>query len=188
MKTLLFLLLLVTVSSAQDGPRDFFEKVANGFLAVGEAIVNFFKGPLPESVVLKTVVVYDKSVLENYKGDHEKIRAWFDQLIPRTKEVMSKLDTSVILEVAAIEYLNKTMSGREGKVPKDQRPAKERIHLSYFVNALHSTDGSKLNGWAMTGSACETNGDAVNFNAMFPEVGMSVRVWAHEIGHTLGLR
>ena len=188
MKTLFLLLLLVTAISAKDWAKDFFEKVGNGFLAVGEAIVNFFKGPLPESVVLKTVVVYDKSVLEYYMGDHEKIRAWFDQLIPRTKEVMSKLDTSVILEVAAIEYLNKTISGREGKIPKDQRPADERIQLSYFINALHKPDGSRLNGWAMTGSACETNGDAVNFNAMFPDVGLSVRVWAHEIGHTLGLR
>ena len=45
-----------------------------------------FEGPLPKSVVLNTFAVYDKSVLDKYKGNHKEIQVWFDKLIPITQE------------------------------------------------------------------------------------------------------
>ena len=58
-----------------------------------------FVGPLPKSVVLKTLIRYDKETLERkLKGNHSKFTPYIEEIVKRTKQIMLKLDIPVNLK------------------------------------------------------------------------------------------
>ena len=137
-----------------------------------------FVGPLPKSVVLKTLIRYDITTLEQkLKGNHSKFAPYIQEIVKRTKQIMLKLGTPVNLEIIGIEYFphNLTTWGSLVQLNKD---IKETRFVSYFYYGPM--------GVASIGEACQTNGHAIVLAPAWC-IGSAENTWAHELGHQLGL-
>ena len=159
------------------------------FSLAQKAAAEPFVGPLPKSVVLKTLVRYDQSILERrLGGDHANFTPYIDKVVLRTKEIMLKLDIPVNLEIIGIEYFPQNITSLS-VIDKYNVESRETRFVSYFSDTYSKVHG--VAGVAKNyGVACKTDGNALvvlsgNVLSMIPYY---IPTWAHELGHTLGFQ
>ena len=147
--------------------------------------------PMPKQVVIKTHIRYDNTLLGKFEGSHTATKQWLSRVLEmvRPRLLLSSLDTGVLLQV---------IGGME-HIDEDIRPDNSTIYRLTINNTgigLTSYFGYKLveygnYGLSFPNSACKLNGYAVNINLLHTRTQTEVstaRVWAHELGHTIGMR
>ena len=150
-----------------------------------EATAELFVGPLPKFVVLKTLIRYDSTVLENrLKGNHANFTPYIDEVILRTKKAMMNLDIPVNLEIIDIEYFPHNIT-TFGSALEFNRDMQETRFVSYISDNPGKIRGG--GGVANHGDACKTDGNATVLIGMYP-FSIMENTWAHELGHQIGLR
>ena len=147
-----------------------------------------FVGPLPKSVVLKTLVRYDPSILEGRLGGaHANFTPYIDKVVLQTKEIMLKLDIPVNLEIIGIEYFPQNITSLS-VIDKYNVESRETRFVSYFsdTSKAHSNAGVAKG----LGVACKTDGRAYVLLSghVLSMMRYFIPTWAHEIGHTLGFQ
>jgi len=152
---------------------------------------NFWLGPIPSTVVLKTDVKYDNSLLEHFDNSHEKTRDWVDKVVELAKSKFShdSLTIRVTLEVLEISHYNETLEANDKTIYHLQRREWHRVLTSYFCKDRESS-GYNTIGIAFFGSACMGAGWAVNINELHSTITPDIktaRTFAHELGHNLGM-
>ena len=144
-----------------------------------------FRGPLPPMVTLKTTIVYDNS-LKKYFGNSDKAtKQWLSRVVELTKPRMahSSLDLPIDIAVEKVEHLDKTIKADGDNI----RSLKPTSFTSYFCEDL----GFGIVGIAYLNAACRTDGFNHNINELFTEKNSELataRVYAHELGHNVGMQ
>ena len=155
------------------------------FSLVQGATDKTFVGPLPKSVVLKTLIRYDSQTLERkLKGNHSKFTPYIEEIVKRTKQIMLKLEIPVNLEMIGIEYFPHNVT-TFSSVLQLNRDMKETRFVSYFSYNSGKVRGG--GGVAGIGTACRTDGWAIVLIGAYC-FGEAEKLWAHELGHTIGLQ
>merc|ERR1719369_2493517 len=149
---------------------------------------NVWLGPIPSTVIVKTDVKYDNSLLEHFDNSHKKTRDWLDKVVELAKSRFShdSLTIKVTLEVVEISHFNETLEASSEKIEHLQRSEWHRVLTSYFCKDI----GFGVIGIAFFGSACMGMGWAVNINELFSTITPDIktaRSFAHELGHNLGM-
>merc|ERR1719369_2618588 len=157
---------------------------------VSSESANYWLGPIPSTVVLKTDVKYDNSLLEHFDNSHEKTRDWVKKVIELAKPKFShdSLTIKVTLEVVEISHFNETLEASDEKLKHLQRSQWHRVLTSYFCKEKVRLGAI---GRAYLGSACHGWGFAVNINELYSPITpdmTTARTFAHELGHNLGMR
>ena len=159
------------------------------FSLAQKAAAEPFVGPLPKSVVLKTLVRYDPSILEGRLGGaHANFTPYIDKVVLRTKEIMLKLDIPVNLEIIGIEYFPQNITSLS-VIDKHNVESRETRFVSYFSDTYSKAHG--VGGVAKGyGVACKTDGRAyvVLSGHVLSMIPYYMTTWAHELGHTLGFQ
>ena len=151
--------------------------------AVGAA----FTGPLPDSVILTTDISYDQTLLEHFSNSQQKTKEWLDRVIELTKPKMShdSLEMPVILKVGKIDSIDEEIKANQENIYNLQ--AKQLSSLtSFFCKDI----GSGIVGIAFLGTACRTDGYAININEMYTNTNselLTSKTFAHELGHNIGM-
>ena len=148
---------------------------------------------LPESVVLKTLVRYDKSALEKFGGQSSEFEVWIEKVKAKVQPVMQKLDVRVDFEIENIEFFDARIPyGETSKesweyLQQYHNSKKEKKFVSYFC------DGCFGGGWGNRGVPCyePSNGvkqfHAMNLNGGLGGVEYAAAIWIHELGHSIGM-
>merc|ERR1719369_1022419 len=151
---------------------------------------NFWIGPIPSTVILKTDVKYDNSLLEHFDNSHEKTRDWVEKVVKLAKPKFShdSLTIKVTLEVVEISHFNETLEASYETLYHLQRSQWTPVLTSYFCKG---NERSSTFGMAFFETACWRSGWAVNINELYSTITPDIktaRTFAHEIGHNLGMR
>jgi len=148
--------------------------------------------PLPSKLVLKTDIKYDNSLLKRFGNSHKKTKKWLDEVIGKAKIMLrhKSLITKVYLEFGELNPIDETIKAtnesRKYLLEKYSRPSSQSL-TSYFCDE-HKGDGNL--GIAYIGGACSTTGEALNINEFYSggnPITNTARVFAHEIGHNIGM-
>merc|ERR1712106_31716 len=150
-----------------------------------------FFGPLPKKVVLETDIKYDKSLLGHFDGSHTKTKDWISRVVELAKPRMShnSLAMPITLKTGKIEHKNiKLKAGEQALFVLSSTNSPSSL-TSYFCEDILGE--SKVRGYAWGGSACRTDGYAVNINELFTTSNSELRTaknFAHELGHNIGIK
>merc|ERR1719369_221627 len=150
---------------------------------------NFWLGPIPSTVVLKTDVKYDNSLLEHFDNSHEKTRDWVDKVVQLAKSKFShdSLTIKVTLEVVEISHFNETIEASDANITHLQQQEWHGVLTSYFCKEKKRSGAI---GIAFLGTACTGMGYACNINELHSSITPDIktaRTFAHELGHNLGM-
>lgn len=152
------------------------------------AVAAVFSGTLPQAVTLRTVLWYDRSLLGKFGNNHDSTKQWLSRMVelakPRLAEPSLQIKVNIVIERAS--YISRTMKADYSNIRALARYNVGKIN-SYFCYDL----GGGILGIAYVGTACRTDGYAVNINEYFQNTNSeltSARVWVHELGHNVGMR
>jgi len=151
---------------------------------------NSTQRPLPKAVILKTMLVYDKSLLEDFGNDTQKVKNHLYTLAELVKPVLTLLDIKVKLRL----FGNGVWGWDDRFYPSDSSFQKIRkklkgkripIPLSFFT--AQRANAGIAGGY---GTAClQTTGANININWASRRRNNwdTVLTFAHELGHNLGM-
>lgn len=144
-------------------------------------------GPIPSTVVLKTNIKYDNSLLEHFDNSHEKTADWINGVVELAKPKLShnSLTIKVVLEIGEVSHIDETLEASEDRI-YDLAQKRQRTLTSYFCKDI----GGGVLGIAYVGAACHSLGYAVNINELYsttsPDI-KTAKTFAHELGHNIGM-
>ena len=147
---------------------------------------SFYEGELPDNVDLETTVWYENSLLGKFDNNHTLTKEWLSRVMEFSKPLLLGIDMGINLKIIEAKYANMTLVASGNNI--GALVALKHKHLnSYFCYdpVLPGTVGI-----AYVGSACNTNGYAVNINEYFRDTDSeisSARVYVHELGHNVGM-
>merc|ERR1739838_13189 len=154
-------------------------------------VARVFSGPLPTKVVLETDIKYDNSLLEYFQGSHWLTVRWIRQVVELAKPRMShsSLEMPITLRTPVrIDHTDVTIkasSENRNILIANDSPT---TLTSYFCEDVLGE--SRLRGLAALGSACNTDGSAMNINELYSTSASELRTarsFAHQLGHNLGM-
>jgi len=150
-----------------------------------EWAVSPWSGPLPSTVVLKTNIKYDNSLLEHFGYSHEKTKDWINDVVQRTKPMMShySLTIKVALEIGEVTHIDETLRANNHTIYYLAQTKKHNSLTSYFCKD-HGRDTT--GGIAFVGFACNPSW-AININELAYSDHETARTFAHELGHNIGM-
>ena len=142
---------------------------------------------LPEAVILKTSIRYDTSLLQKFGGSHTGTKQWINRVLELTKPRLSLLNIAIQLKVVGnMEHHNEVIKADSNTINRLRLETQPKSLVSYFSADI----GSGIIGIAYIGAACYTNGYAININEYYREANSELstaRVFAHELGHNVGM-
>ena len=144
-----------------------------------------FQGPLPEKVFLKTSVVYDRSLKQYFGSSDKRTKEWISRVVELTKPRMahSSLDLPVNIVVENVDYLDQEIKANNQNISSLEPTS----FTSYFCEDI----GSGIIGIAFLRAACRTDGFNHNINELYTKTDFELaiaKVYAHEIGHNIGMQ
>ena len=158
------------------------------------------EGPLPQLVTLDIDLKYDRSLLNYFDGDHNKVKDMISRAVELAKPYLRHHSLGVMVDlnfVGEIEFFDETVKAtREEMKNLVSKFDKQDRLVSIFATELIPGQRSTLlaraiKGIAYTDGACRTQGKALGItelaNPRNPELQMS-QTFAHETGHSLGIR
>ena len=150
-------------------------------------IGHFWSDPLPSTVVLKTNIKYDNSLLKHFDNSHKKTEDWINAVVQLVKPRMfhKSLSIRVLLEIGEVSHIDETLKATNEKIRYLARETRNPL-TSYFCKDI----GGGVLGIAFIGSACHSMGYAVNIVELFSTTNSelkSARTFAHELGHNIGM-
>jgi len=158
-----------------------------------ESASDFWSGPLPSRVVLKTNIKYDNSLLEHFGYSHKKTKDWINKVVDLARPKMShySLSIRVVLEIGEISHIDETLRASE---PTIRRLSVENMFSWKSHNVLTSyfckdIGGGDL-GIAFEGAACHPF-EALNIVELSTTIGPDLdtaKTFAHELGHNIGMK
>jgi len=151
-----------------------------------EWAVSPWSGPLPSTVVLKTNIKYDNSLLEHFGYSHEKTKDWINDVVQRTKPMMShySLTIKVALEVGEVTHIDETLRANNHTIYYLQQTKNHNSLTSYFCKDNDGRDTTR--GIAFFRTACSRR-SAININELSYSDHETARIFAHELGHNIGM-
>jgi len=152
--------------------------------------VPVISGPLPKKVVLETDIKYDNSLLDHFTT-HTKAKEWISRVVELSKPWMShkSLAMPITLKTRKIDHTDQSLKASEKALFFLTSTYSPRSLTSYFCEDILGE--SNLRGYAWGGSACRTDGYAVNINELFTTSNSELRTaknFAHELGHNIGMK
>ena len=150
----------------------------------------WYSGPLPKMVKLETTLYYDKSLLDKFDGDKRKAKQWLSRVIElaKTRFAEPSLKVKIKLIVKIARYIPQRLKANEDSIREIGKLAINPNSLNSFFCFDTSDDTI---GIAWRGTTCRTDGYAFNINEFWTEEQSALnaaRVFAHELGHNLGMR
>jgi len=167
--------------SMENSTPDYIDPPADPF----EWAVSPWSGPLPSTVVLKTDIKYDNSLLEHFGYSHEKTKDWIKDVVQLTKPMMShnSLSIKVALEIGEISHIDETLEADNHTIYYLAQTKNHKSLTSYFCKDNRRRGPT---GIAFRGSAC--NMWAVNINELSTYSDReTAKTFAHELGHNIGM-
>jgi len=147
--------------------------------------VHSWSGPLPSTVVLKTDIKYDNSLLEHFDYSHEKTKDWIKDVVQLAKPMMSHntLTIKVGLEIGEVTHIDETLEAENDTIYYLQQTKNHKSLTSYFCKGNRQDDTA---GIAFLGTACNSM-YAININELSYSDLETARIFAHELGHNIGM-
>ena len=140
--------------------------------------------PLPARVILETGIVYDNSLLEKFNGSHIRTQQWINKVIElaRPKLNLPSLTVKISLKIVGkMEYHSASISATSEYIyqlrTQNSDPTK---FLSFFCLG----SGDENGGIACGGCACRRG---IVISEYKSEIG-TANIFAHELGHTIGMK
>lgn len=162
------------------------------------------EGPLPELVTLDMELKYDRSLLNFFNGDRDKVVDLISRAAELAKPYLRLPSLGVMVDlnfVGEIEFLEDTVKASEEDIKNLAKKFENQDRLiSIFATELilgekPSREAKKTKGIAFTGTACRANGEALSITELAyltktgePLLFTMSKTFAHETGHNLGLR
>jgi len=151
-----------------------------------EWAVHPWSGPIPSTVVLKTNIKYDNSLLQHFGYSHKKTKDWINRVVQLTKPMMShnSLSIKVALEMREVTHIDETLKANNYTIYYLQQTKRHNSLTSYFCkdNGRDSTRGIAFNG-----AACSRL-SAISINELLYSDHHTAKVFAHELGHIIGMQ
>jgi len=149
-----------------------------------------FFGSLPQRVLLETDIKYDNSLLGHFDGSDTKTKEWISRVVELSKPRMShkSLAMPIFLKTGKIDHMDRSLKAGEQGLFFLTSTDSPRSMTSYFCEDISGE--TNIRGYAWGGSACRTDGYAVNINELFTTSNSELRTaknFAHELGHNLGM-
>jgi len=150
-----------------------------------EWAVSPWSGPLPSTVVLKTDIKYDNSLLEHFDYSHEKTKDWIKDVVQLAKPMMSHntLSIKVALEIGEVTHIDETLDAENHTIYHLAQTKNHNSLTSYFCKDPQQRG---YNGIAFIGTACNPM-YAININELSYSDYETARTFAHELGHNIGM-
>jgi len=166
---------------SMENSHDYIDPPADPF----EWTVSPWSGPLPSTVVLKTDIKYDNSLLEHFGYSHEITKDWINDVVQLAKPMMSHntLSIKVGIEIGEVTHIDETLEADNRTIYYLQQTKNHNSLTSYFCND-HRRRGYA--GIAFRGSACNPSW-AININELAYSDLETARTFAHELGHNIGM-
>jgi len=147
---------------------------------------NPWSGPLPSTVVLKTDIKYDNSLLEHFDYSHEKTKDWLNKVIQFVKPMMShnSLSIKVALEIGEVNHIDETLEADNHTIDYLAQTKNHKTLTSYFCKDNRRRGYS---GIAFIGTACNPR-FAININELSTYSDReTAKTFAHELGHNIDM-
>merc|ERR1712106_135360 len=149
-----------------------------------------FFGPLPKKVLLETDIKYDNSLLGHFEGSDTKTKEWISRVVDLAKPSMShnSLAMPIFLKTRKIDHTDHSLKAGERGLFFITSTDSPSSMTSYFCEDILGE--TNIRGYAWGGTACRTDGYAVNINELFTTTNSELRTaknFAHELGHNLGM-
>ena len=141
-----------------------------------------------DNLILKTILVYDKTLKDHFELD-SNLKPFLHEVIKQTGDRLLELDSEVWLDVIAIEYIDEEIIPSDDWIDYlgaiDQVESKKGILRSYFC--LHPTDDAvgKFGDGNNHDNMCRPQ--AVNILSLESSADATACIFAHELGHGIGI-
>ena len=161
------------------------------------------EGPLPQLVTLDIDLKYDRSLLNYFNGDRDKVREFITRVIHLARPHLRHHSLGVMVDlnfVGDIELLEATVKASEedirSLVPQfENQDRLVSIFATEIIPGQRSTRQAKATtGIAARGAACRTGGIALSITELAflrkdgqPHLLQTSKTFAHEVGHNLGI-
>ena len=143
-----------------------------------------YRKQLPGKVSLKTKVMYDTSLLKHFGNSDTRTKEWISAVVELAKPRMahSSLTLPIEISVENVGFLNREI--------KADSPSIYSLRPTSLTSYFCADFGGGVIGVAWLGVACRTDRYAVNINELYTEINSELataRIYAHELGHNLGM-
>ena len=153
-------------------------------------------GPLPSEVVVKTRIVYDRNLLDHFQGRHDRVVEWIDTVLtlsqPRLAHSSLRVKVRLALEpgYAFVDIRLPKPSLEHGGYAFVDMLADANRKYKALIHAFTYHDDYKARGLALNsyGEACSTDGSGTAMSSFGDSELYSSVVYAHELGHMLGMK
>ena len=148
----------------------------------------YFSGTLPSKIILKTDIRYDNSLLKHFNNSHQKTKDWINKVVGHTQTRLyhESIRMKIALKVGTVSHIAESIKADKANMYKLYKKKQPQL-ISYFCEDI----GGGTWGMAFKRAACNRDGYAVNIVELFsrvnPEI-QSAKVFAHELGHNLGMK
>lgn len=148
-----------------------------------------FSGALPSKMILKTDIKYDNSLLKHFHNSHQKTKDWINKVVGHTQTRLyhESIRMKISLKVGTVSHIAESIKADKANMYKLYKKKQPQLN-SYFCEDII---GGGAWGMAFSRAACNRDGYAVNIVELFsrvnPEI-QSAKVFAHELGHNLGMK
>ena len=152
-----------------------------------QVVGSVYNEDLPEVVDLQTILWYDQSLLNHFGGNDEETKGFLRRVVESARHHFADPSLGVYINIVIIDV---------DFIDQDLRATHSMIHhlaehspTPYTLNSFFCFDnsGDTVRGIAFIGTACRHDGYAVNINEYGGDEESTARIFAHEIGHNLGI-
>ena len=147
----------------------------------------YFSGSLPSKVILKTDIKYDNSLLKHFNNSHQKTKDWINKIVglTQTRFYLESIIIKVTLKIGTVAHVDEELKA-DGKSLGNLYKKHLPDLTSYFCEDLGGS--TPWGGFAYVKSACLRSGEAVNIVELFSKSDIwTAKVFAHELGHNIGM-
>jgi len=165
----------------------------NDMMILPESEIQFdrigFTGPLPKAVTLETDMYYDNTLLDLFKNNHKSVRQYLSKVLEFTKTLMihPTLVMSVHLKTRKVKHLNERIRVTGPDIDRLAKRGYKSMASFFCVCPDNNVCDA---GIAVLSSVCSNTGSGININNKYAEDSelKTAEIWAHELGHNLGMR
>ena len=141
----------------------------------------FITGSEGSGLVLQTIVVYDKSIKKHF-GDDTRTRTFLKKVIKITGDRLLELSPPVWLDVTGLEYIDETIVPSDKWVDTLENTQPEGLRSTFCLEQSDDAIGKASHYYDM----CEPR--AKNIVSSNGSIASVAAIFAHELGHGLGMR
>jgi len=153
---------------------------------------DYYTGPLPEKVELRTKIVYDRTLLDYFHGDHMWVEDWLDQVVVLSRPLFTHHSLKIKVELIVEEgyhFENIRVRANEFHL-KQLGDLNQRFGGLVSVFAADICQGHCMTGIARIGTACNIDGHGISISELWQKLDSeyeSARTFVHELGHNIGM-